>query len=127
MIKTITVKRALFYASMCLVASFMIVSCEKEEEFFDEALLIGKWKSGTLYYKYYEDGSGTTWDTSDDVTEEEAQAFTWTLVQAELTHIHIMETGGTVPKVYTVTELTSTTLKYKDDFDKSYSFTKVGS
>jgi hypothetical protein len=33
--------------------------------------------------------------------------------------------GGTVPKVYTVTELTETTLKYKDDFGGSFSFTKV--
>ena len=66
-----------------------------------------------------------TWDEADDVTEDEAQLFTWTLVESELTHIHILEMGGTVPKVYTVTELTATSLKYKDDFGKSFSFTKV--
>ncbi len=59
------------------------------------------------------------------MSEEEAQAFTWSLDAAELTHIHILEMGGEgVPKIYTVTELTATTLKYKDQFD-SYSFTKV--
>lgn len=120
------ITRALIFALLCLTASFFIVSCETEEDPFDETLLIGKWQSGTMYYKYFDDGSGATWDTSDDVTEEEAQEFTWTLVQSDLTHIHIMETGGgVVPKVYTVTELTATTLKYKDDFNKSYSFTKV--
>jgi hypothetical protein len=37
-----------------------------------------------------------------------------------------METGGTgVPKVYTVTVLNTTTLSYKDDFGKSYTFTKT--
>jgi len=107
------------------VLSFLAVSCEPEEESFDSTLLTGKWKSGTLYYKYLSNGSGTTWDTADDVTEAEAQAFTWTLVKSELTHLHVLETGGTVPKIYTVTELTSTTLKYHDDFDVSYSFTKV--
>ncbi len=126
MIGNTKITRALIFALLCLTASFFIVSCETEEESFDETLLIGKWQSGTLYYRYIDDGSGATWDTGDDVTEEEAQEFTWTLVQTELTHIHIMETGsGVLPKVYTVTELTTTTLKYKDDFNKSYSFTKV--
>jgi hypothetical protein len=92
---------------------------------FDQSLLIGKWKSGTLYYKYLADGTGGTWDTADDVTEAEAQAFTWTLVDAELTHIHKLQIGGSVPKVYTVTELTETALKYHDDFGASFSFTKV--
>ena len=61
-----------------------------------------------------------------EYTEEEGLPFTWTLESAELTHIHIMETGGSgVPKIYTVTELTETSLKYKDDFGKTYSFVKI--
>ena len=118
-------KKTLFYLTMCIVVSILAVSCEPEEVFFDDSLLIGKWQSGTLFYKYLNDGSGGTWDTADDVTEAEAQAFTWTLVSAELTHIHILEIGGSVPKVYTVTELTSTSLKYHDDFGVNFSFTKV--
>lgn len=118
-------KRILFYVTVCMAISFMVVSCELEEESFDESLLIGKWQSGTLYYRYFGDGTGYTWDEGDDVYEEEAQDFTWTLVKTELTHIHILEIGGTVPKVYTVTELTSNTLKYHDDFGKNYSFIKV--
>ncbi len=102
----------------------VLVSCETDE-MFDEVLLTGKWKSGTLYYRYFSDGTGYTWDEADDINENEAQNFTWTLVRSTLTHIHILEIGGTVPKIYTVTELTETNLKYKDDFGKSYSFVKV--
>ncbi|HUX59372.1 MAG TPA: hypothetical protein VMV77_20535 [Bacteroidales bacterium] len=124
-INTLMMKKTLSYLTMCLVISFLAVSCEPEEESFDDSLLIGKWQSGTLYYKYLDNGSGTTWDTDDDVTEAEAQAFTWTLVKSTLIHIHILEIVGSVPKIYTVTELTSISLKYHDDFGKNFSFTKA--
>lgn len=110
---------------VCVSFSFMFNSCEEEGASFQESFLIGKWVSGTVYYKYSSNYTGATWDTSDDVTEAEAQPFTWSLVQSELTHIHIIESGGTVPKVYTVTELTANTLKYKDSFGKTYSFSKL--
>lgn len=117
-------KRILFITIAVLLSSALFNSCTKEYE-FDETLLYGKWKQGTLYYKYLSDHTGATWDTSDDVTEEEAQAFTWTLVNSELMQIHIMEIGGEkIPKSYNVTELTSTSLKYNDSFS-SYSFLKV--
>jgi hypothetical protein len=119
------IKKTLLYLTAYMVIAFLVVSCEPTDESFDESLLIGKWQSGTLHYKYLADGSGATWDTSDNVTEAEAQIFTWTLVKSEFTHIHVLEMGGTVTNIYTVTELTATSLKYKDDFGVSYSFTKV--
>lgn len=119
-------KKIFSYFAMFVVISILAVSCEPETTTFDSSLLTGKWQSGTLYYKYTADGKGATWDTADDVTEAEAQKFTWTLVNAELTHIHILDIGGSVPKVYTVTELTSTSLKYEDDFGVKWSFTKAG-
>ncbi|MEI6141103.1 MAG: hypothetical protein WCP85_17675 [Mariniphaga sp.] len=118
-------KATLLYFAICVFVSFLVVSCQPELTTFDQSLLTGKWKSGTLYYKYLANGSGGTWDTKDNVTEAEAQAFTWTLVKAELTHIHVLQMGGTVPKVYTVTELTATSLKYHDDFGVNFAFTKV--
>ena len=33
--------------------------------------------------------------------------------------------GELVPKVYTVTELTASTLSYEDDYGKTHTFTKV--
>ena len=118
-------KTTMLYFAICMAVSFLVVSCQPELTSFDQSLLTGKWKSGTLYYKYLANGSGGTWDTKDNVTEAEAQAFTWTLVKAELTHIHVLQMGGTVPKVYTVTELTATSLKYHDDFGVNFTFTKV--
>lgn len=113
-----------FVGYMVILLALVFNSCEEEKETFQESLLIGKWTSGTVHYKYLSNYTGSTWDTSDDVTEAEAQGFTWTLVESELTHIHIIESGGSVPKVYTVTELTATTLKYQDGLGKTYSFTK---
>lgn len=118
-------KRLLNYLPVLFIVAVLFSSCLPEED-FDEALLIGKWRSGTEYYRYNAGGTGKTWDTSDDVTEEDPGGdFTWTLVKAELTHIHVIEMGGSVPKVYTVTKLTETALEYIDDFDKKYAFTKV--
>jgi hypothetical protein len=118
-------KKIVVCLMVCFSFSLLFNSCTDEETSFDQTLLIGKWVSGTVYYKYASDNTGKTWDTSDDVTEAEAQSFTWSLVQSELTHIHILEVGGSVPKVYTVTELTASTLRYQDDFGKTYSFTKA--
>lgn len=119
-------KKLLICLFTCISISLFFNSCKKEEESFDESLLVGRWVSGTLHEKYFADHTGATWDTSDDVQESEAQEFTWSLDKSDLTQIHIMEIGGNVPKYYTVTELTSTTLKYKDDFGVSYTFTKGG-
>ncbi len=121
-------KKSIKYLSIILFTAFTMVSCFPEdinEEKFDETLLYGKWKAETLFYNYKFDGTGTTWDTSDDVTEEEAQNFTWTLESSELTHIYILEIGGSVPKIYTITELTATKLTYEDDFGNAQTFTKV--
>lgn len=118
-------KRIIICLFAFLTVSLMFNSCSKDEE-YDQALLTGKWQlvGGTEIYRYNADGTGVFWDPADDVTEAGGQRFTWTLEKADLTHIHIMEIGGNVPKYYTVTELTSTKLKYKDDF-ATYSFTKV--
>ena len=118
-------KKIIICLFACLSISLMFNSCSKDEVSFDETLLIGKWQSGTVWEKYSADYKGGTWDTSDGMTEADAQSFTWTLEKSDLTQIHIMEIGGTVPKYYTVTELTSTKLKYKDDFGVTHSFTKV--
>ena len=100
----------------CLV--LLMASCDlfNHGEKFDKTLLSGKWVSGTLY-EYYDPA-----DILDDVTEEEAQPFTWTLENATLTQIHQMEMGGNVPKTYTVTKLTATLLEYHDDYGKYYTF-----
>ncbi|MDL2311328.1 hypothetical protein LJC68_00415 [Bacteroidales bacterium OttesenSCG-928-B11] len=115
-------KNKLLILSAILVV--FCIACEREKE-FDPTLLHGKWKQNTLFEVYKSDGTGYTWDEADDVTEEEAQPFEWSLNKDKLEHIHIMEMGGRIPKNYKVTELNSTTLQYEDTYDRSYNFTKM--
>lgn len=108
-------------------AALFTSSCSTDEETkpsFDESLIIGKWKSGTLFERYDADKSGATWDTADDVKEEEAQEFTWTIDKDQLEQIHIIVSGPVVPKVYTITDLTATTMAYKDAYGEITSFSK---
>lgn len=104
---------------------------------FDASLLYGKWQDGTVYEHYYSSPvdhvlptgdivqvNGITWDTSDDVSEEEGQAFNWTLDGATLTHEHY-STYATIPKIYNITTLTSEKLTYVDDYGTSHYYTKV--
>ncbi len=118
-------KRIWYILASVLLVSMLLYSCQKDDNTsYDETLLYGKWQSGTLYYKYLSDHTGSTWDTKDDVHEDEAQPFTWQLVNSELRQTHPGDMGQVVLKYYTITELTSKTLKYKDSYN-SYSFTKV--
>lgn len=123
-------KRILWNVFFVLCVSVLFNSCTTEDDTdYDEALLYGKWKSGTLYYRYDSNGNGATWDTGDDVSESEAQKFTWTLVKSTLRQLHIIEiSGAVIPKTYTVTKLTATTLVYKDDSSVggvTYTFSKA--
>lgn len=95
-----------------------------DDESFDVSNLYGRWQEGSVYERYDNTGYGATWDVSDDIDEEEAQLFKWTLDGSTLIHQH-MGTFVTVPKVYTVTSLTPTTLIYEDDYEKTHHFTKV--
>ena len=110
---------------LCCMA-VLLGGCDlfNHDESFDKTLLSGSWVSGTLHEHYNANGTGYTWDTADDVTEAEAQIFSWKLEGSTLTQIHQMEMGGNVPKTYTVTKLSTNTLAYHDDYGKSYTFTK---
>ncbi|GHV66320.1 hypothetical protein FACS1894199_09480 [Bacteroidia bacterium] len=115
---------------------FTFAACQEDDETtkkaaqnIDKTLLYGKWKNNNKtgeYWKYESNNTGSTWDESEDVHEDEAQAFRWTLSGSELKQFHKMESGeAEIPKgEYTITTLSASSLKYKDKF-KSYSFTKV--
>lgn len=114
------------FAFSAIILSFTSCSPDTDIE-FDETLLYGKWQENDTqnFEVYKEDGTGYTWDEADDVTEAEAQHFTWTLEGENLTHIHIMEMGANIPKVYTVTKLSATELTYEDDYEKIHTFSKI--
>jgi len=119
-------KRIIICLFACLSISLIFNSCSKEEESFDESLLIGTWKlvtpDGDEFYHFKNEGTGVFWYTG--ITETLGRPFDWTLDKADLTLIH---KGDIVqaPDYFTVTSLTSTSLKYKDSFGDSYSLTKI--
>lgn len=120
----------LFIIAIIAVTAIIVSmsSCSPDTDVeLDQTLLIGKWQeTNTLNFEVYgKDGSGYTWDEADDVTEAEAQPFTWGLNGNVLTQVHTMEMGGNVPKRYTVTKLTATELIYEDNYGKVHSFDKI--
>ncbi len=103
----------------------LLAGCDSmQNDNFDATLLPGYWQSGTVHEYFDADGTGYTWDTADDVTEEEAQSYTWTISGSTLTLTHQMEMGGVVPKTYTLTRLNATTLSYYDSYGSTYVFTR---
>lgn len=105
--------------------SCILVSCRDGSNYFSEDLLLGKWVEGSEYYRYDSDHTGVTWDVSDDVSEEEALPYSWSLEGDRLTHLHRMNEGQIVPKTYTITKLSATSLKYNDSYGVMHSFSKV--
>ena len=98
-----------------LFALAILSSCvPNNEKYFNIKYLFGEWREGTVHDKYYEDGLGYTWDTSDDITEEEASPFKWTLSHDTLLQNHELWNGTIVPKIYLVTTLDSVNLVYQD-------------
>lgn len=119
-------KRRLAITFLCFASSLsLLVGCGNDTPSFNRSDLVGKWVSGTEYYRYDADGKGATWDTADDVSEIEAQPYEWTLEGDKLTQIHIMEMGGRIPQVFTVTHLDASSLSYRDDYHLEYHFQKV--
>ncbi len=118
-------RRRFFACLMGMALSVLLFSCKDREEDFDEQLLIGKWVEGTEYYRYDASHSGATWDTGDDMTEDEALPFTWSLSGSRFVHYHIMEGGQIVPQTYTLKKLSSTYMQYSDGSGYSHQFSKV--
>ena len=120
---------------MFLVAmlSMLMVGCHEEEQHIvvNDSDVEGLWKkSGTQeYWRYRSDYSGVTWDASDDVSEEESNlVFTWSLSGDVLRHVFTGAQGNqAVPKIYTITEISSSKMKWKDDYGSSYTLERVES
>lgn len=92
----------------------------------DPDLIIGLWHSGSMYYRYNADGTGLTWDAAEDIKEEEASHFTWTVDKTLFTHLHKMEiSDAIIPKQYHITKLTLQTLAYEDEFGVTAVYEKV--
>lgn len=89
---------------------------------YDETLLYGEWQEGTVHDVYKSDGTGYTWDTSDDIDESEASPFTWSLNNDQLLITHTLWNGTIVPKTYTITTLNDRNLIYEDDYGNTHEY-----
>lgn len=132
--------KKLFFFFMGIAFAFGLSSCDgigSGDDGFDATLLYGKWQEGTVYERYYAtpiervmangdtvQANGTTWDEGDDVYEDEAQLFNWTLTGSTLKQEHV-GTFVIVPKLYTVKSLTSNELVYSDDYGSEHHFSRV--
>ena len=131
--------KKLLHFFLCLIVALSFSACGDIplENGYDASMLYGKWQEGSVFEQYYSSNiervlangdtvqaNGTTWDESDDVSEDEAQLFNWTLTGSTLKHEHV-GTFVMVPKIYTVTSLTSSELVYEDDYGMSHHFSKV--
>ena len=131
--------KKLLYIILGLLIVTGFASCHKDPPVvnYDASLLYGKWQEGTVFEHYYSSPiervlpngdtvnvNGTTWDEADDVNEDEAQLFNWTLTGATLKQEPI-STFVMVPKLYTITELGANKLVYNDAYGVTHRFSKV--
>ena len=114
-------------------ATLSVVSCDAIPSVspeFDETLIVGKWvgygqwNGKDEYYRYDVDHTGVTWVPEEDVTEEEAQPFTWEFEKssARLIVIHQLEMGAASPKQYTLTTLNDSIMTYKNIYGKVFTY-----
>ncbi len=116
-------RKICFFATLLVIVA--LSSCKKDED-FDESLIPGKWQTGTEFWVYEVNGLGHTWDPAEDITEDEAQSFSWEVSGAQLTITHMGEMGETIPKTYTIKTLTNTTFAMKDEISgKVTTYTRV--
>lgn len=83
-------------------------------------LIVGRWKTsdGGHYEVYNTDGTGKMWYPADDVQENEADTFDWTIQEGTnilMQIIHFQGGQGDVPQYCNIIELNETTFKYNND------------
>ena len=126
-IKDKTMKKILLLLTISAVLlALLTVSCKKKEEPKEPEksyaeLIVGRWATDAAlpYYEVYDaEGTGHMWDTADDVQEDEADQFDWTMDEAnkQFTQIvHFQGGQGDVPQLCNILILNETTLKYNND------------
>ena len=118
---------------MAFVVTLGMVSCKKEKpasKSYSE-LVVGRWKTsdGGHYEVYDSNGTGHMWDPADDVQEDEADQFNWTIDEGNKTMtqiIHYQGGQGDVPQYCNILKLDESTFKYNNEgWRAEYTLTKV--
>lgn len=90
-----------------------------------QTMITGLWhQDGHLFYRFNEDGTGYTWDTDDDVSEEEASPFGWEAYDKAVMLSHRMLLRGVVPRYYQIDALNAFDFRFHDAYH-AYTLEKV--
>lgn len=117
-----------------MLLAILAAGCQEKETHLtvEPDQLIGKWlrtdsQEDQEYWRYRNDYTGVTWNEAEDISEEESNlTFEWTLAGDRLTHVFRGEQGNqAVPKVYTITAISETTMQWRDDYSITLNFTKT--
>ena len=83
-----------------------------------QKIIPGVWQSGThVFYRFYEDGTGHTWDTLDDLNEREASAFQWNISESgNLVISHQLRIRGFIPRMYLIDYIDKDSLRFHDSY-----------
>ena len=113
--------------SILLIAAVILtlglVSCKKdkkEEQKTYYELVIGRWRThdGGHYEVYYAGGTGKMWDPGEDVQEDEADTFDWSIDESnkKMTQIiHFQGGQGDIPQYCNIITLAESTFTYNND------------
>lgn len=125
-------KRYIIWALVGILTLGCLAGCKKRVVHINvsEGQVVGVWmkKNTREYWRFDSDNTGVTWDESEDISESESNLrFTWEIAnEDELRMVSSGEMGNQfVPKNYTVTEVSSTTMKWEDLFGLTYTLNKV--
>ncbi|MGN0033947.1 MAG: hypothetical protein ACI358_09270 [Candidatus Limimorpha sp.] len=106
----------------CLVAAITF-SCSKQETPSTDTpyseLIVGRWATDDEghFEVYNANGTGKMWDPAEDVQEDEADTFTWTIDENnKLTQIINFQSGAAqVPQYCNILLLNETSFKYNNN------------
>ena len=120
---------------LAFVVSLVTVSCDKKKTTAEpqksySELIVGRWRTsdGGHFEVYFSNGTGKMWDPADDVQEDEADTFDWSIdSNNKLTQIiHYQGSQGEVPQYCNIITLNETTFKYNNEgWRMEYTLTKV--
>ena len=103
--------------------AFFTFSCSKPEPSTPDSnyseLIVGRWATADEghFEVYNANGTGKMWDPADDVQEDEADTFTWSIDENnKLTQIINFQSGAAqVPQYCNILLLNETSFKYNND------------
>ena len=109
-----------------MIVTLLTVACKKKKDepstpqkTYSE-LVVGRWTTadGGHLEVYESNGNGHMWDPAEDVQEDEADTFTWTIDESNkmmVQQVHFQGGQGIVPQYCNILILNETTLKYNND------------